>query len=88
VTKKIFKSPAIADSVLNKSNSQWLFEDSNNLMKTLLLLCRGLKDDNGNTAFVLESNPWKSTLLKKQVYSWKPNSNALKSYHLAMGDFL
>jgi hypothetical protein len=55
--ENIFESPAIAESVLNKSKSQCLFEESNNSMKTLLLLCRGLKDDNGNTVFDLESNP-------------------------------
>jgi hypothetical protein len=72
----------VATSVISKSKSELLYEASDHSIKILFLICRGLKDDDGNLVFDLRDVPWNSATLKKRVTKWRPNAHALKEHVL------
>jgi hypothetical protein len=79
--KQVINHP-VATSVFSKSKSELLYEASDHSIKILVLLCCGLKDNDGNILFDLRDDPWNSTTLKKRATKWRPNAQALKEHVL------
>jgi hypothetical protein len=78
--KQVVNLPAT--SVINKCKSELLYEASDHSIKILVLLCRGLKDNDGNLLFYLKDDPWNSANLKTRITKWRPNAQALKEHVL------